>query len=125
MSITENLVSVWCGNFDCEDELLSYLEMDYSSDKDSYHSQFMQEMAIDWYDEDFAECGFYDNINHDDIGTMIAEHSYATSFVDELVRDFMSYMPCNSLLLIYDFDGRAYRNPQAKLQLVGVYVYKK
>lgn len=115
----ENFVSIWCGKFANEDEFLQYLEMDYDSDD---NSQFMQDFLIDYYDEDLSEYGFYD----ENLLQNLMQHSYTDSFPVTIQQDIQPYLNCNVVFLIYDFVANPKKqNPQAKLQLIGVYPYHK
>lgn len=120
MNVKNNLVSIWCGFFENEENFLEYLEIDYDSEQGS---QFMRNFSIEWYDEDLSESGFY---NEDNLISNVRNHSYGNSFSRNLEKDLLAHTNCNSLLLIYDFDGSNLpTNSNAQLHFVGVYQYDK
>ncbi|MFC3849541.1 immunity 22 family protein [Corynebacterium hansenii] len=118
----ENVVSIWCGNFDTEEELLEYVEPEFDDDDDNATSEFLNDFSLDWYDEDFAEASF--DLD-DDIALRVREHSYGESFDVRLDEDMRQFSDCNSLYLIYDVDASGAASDRSKLTFVGVYAYRR
>lgn len=117
----ENVVSIWCGNFDTEEELLEYVEPEFDED-DNPTSEFMNDFSLDWYDEDFAEASFDPD---DDIALRVREHSYGDSFDGRLNEDMRRFADCNSLYLIYDVGASGATSDRSKLTFVGAYPYRR
>ena len=118
----ENVVSIWCGNFDTEEELLEYVEPEFDDDDDNATSEFLNDFSLHWYDEDFAEASF--DLD-DDIALRVREHSYGESFDVRLDEDMRQFSDCNSLYLIYDVDASGAASDRSKLTFVGVYAYRR
>ena len=115
------VVSIWCGNFDTEEELLTYVEFEYDND-DNPSNKFLSDFSLEWYDEDFAEASFDPE---DDVVLRVREHSFGESFDSQLDRDMQRFSGCNSLYLIYDVDASGAKSDCSKLSFVGVYSYQR
>ncbi|MFB2538677.1 MULTISPECIES: immunity 22 family protein [unclassified Acinetobacter] len=125
MSTQENMISIWYGTFDQEQQFLDYLDIDYENDIDS---QFMQDFAIDYYDEDLSESNF--NVEHQPFFLQqIRQHSYGNTFSKQLEQDISLLIEpskFNAVFLIYDFDARNLKsNSITKLNFLGCYSFNK
>jgi hypothetical protein len=117
------IVSVWVGHFDDEDSLLSYVEKYYPSDDQVSTSRFLQDIPVGLYDEDFAEASFFASR---DMERTIDEHSYASSFAVDVLKDIRQHGPdINSLYLIYDIDASDTESSRGPLRFIGAYPYTK
>ena len=126
MTNTRSAFILFCGNFPNQDALDSYLQIDYD-ECDDCHSAFMADFNITWYDEDFAEAGFYIDQN---LSEHLKHHSFADGFDEQVYHDLAQHTQCNAFYIIYDYqehfdDNSLIVNPNAKMTLVGSYSYHK
>lgn len=124
MQQKENVVSIWCGKFVTENELLDYVKIKYDNENDVTTSPFMQDFGIDvdtnYFDEDLTEASFSQNLPQ-----TIRQHSYGDTFPKQVDNDIQTFKDYNSLYLIYDFDAHGAKSHSNKMKLMGVYAYKK
>ncbi|MGV3114920.1 immunity 22 family protein [Corynebacterium freneyi] len=119
----DGAVSIWCGDFATEEELLAYVEFAYDNDDDDEPaSRFLTDTGLAWFDEDLAEASFDDA---DDIIERVREHSYGQSFPERLDVEMRRFAHCSSLYLLYDVDASGTRPNSGPLNLVGVYPYDR
>ena len=59
----EGYVSLWIGNIKSDDELMAYVELEYTDDGDCIPSKFLKDFSIDIddIDEDFIERVCHEN----------------------------------------------------------------
>ena len=59
----EGYVSLWIGNIKSDDELMAYVELEYTDDGDCIPSKFLKDFSIDIddFDEDFIERVCHEN----------------------------------------------------------------
>jgi len=112
----ENMVSVWIGNFDSEEQFFKYIYF-YYNENGNPSSSFTDDFGINYYNEDFQEAVF-----SNDLSKEIEGLSYAESFVTHLENTNLSKY--NSLLCLYDFDYK-HSISKSALVFVGSYPYLK
>ncbi len=109
-----DVVSIWVGLFSDEGEFKKYIEPFYSPGPETDDlplSSFATDIGLSWYDEDFLEARLLP-ATECDTGRLVADHSYAESFLAELVRSRPVVQPVNAVFLLYGYDHT--RHPQSE-----------
>ncbi|WP_339200590.1 immunity 22 family protein [Paenibacillus sp. FSL P2-0322] len=120
----KNMVSVWYGHFASEDELFEYVEIKYPEDEnEDVFSGFLNDHAVDDFDEDFAEGVFL----MDGADDGIKDVSYVDSFLSPLLNGLSKIDgKYNSLFFIYDCNtsGLSEKNGD-KMRFLTAYPYTR
>ncbi len=110
----ENMVSIWLGNFETENDLLEYTEETYTEDGEWVSSTFCKE----FFDgDDPYEIDFFERYSVGDASADIRVLLEGCSYDDSVIQSLMSAVgktlnkEYNSVILIYDFsvDDRLYQ----------------
>lgn len=134
----DNYLSIWLCNTKSEDILYRYVEIDYEEDDDddddfNEHDeqicfQLGRDFNIFWYDEDFFEASFRDNVRGWDL---LEGHSYMENIIPMLKENYQNLMndAFNSVIIFYNFkyDGnvREVENEQyGHFRFVGAFEYQ-
>jgi hypothetical protein len=120
LSITEGIVSIWCGTFKNRHDLESYVEERYD-DIDEPVSMFRNDHCIDFLDTDFLEVSFHDQIQP--VSCLVEGHSYWDSFVDDLKSTECSG---NGVILVYHHEYSRSENFKSNriVDFLGSFTYK-
>lgn len=82
----QKVVCVWIGKFPSKEEFYhSFLAMKYETEDDIY-SEFGKTVGLNWYDEDFIECWWFEKLDFDTLEKYrkgILHHEY---FYDDLLQ---------------------------------------
>lgn len=115
----ENLVSIWVGNFNSEDDFDEYIGENYDEDGDMVPSIFMNDFEMGHIDHDFQESEFFDKkLTKDDI----VDFSYAETFIDKINE---ANLMGNAIILLYDFEYSGEVQTKNNVNYIGAYDYKK
>ena len=102
----ENMVSLWLGNFETENDLLEYTEESYTEDGDWISSTFCKEFfeGEEPYETDFLERYSVGNPSAD-IRFLLEGCSYDESVIQSLISEVGEELnkEYNSVILIFDF----------------------
>ncbi|MBT1634179.1 hypothetical protein FGG90_02810 [Clavibacter tessellarius] len=115
------LVSVWAGHFDSEEQFFSHVEMQYEGD--SVSSAFISRSGVPWYDEDFAEGIYLEGCR--DVRAALCGLSWGASFAHALVSaiDLHGF---NAVYVVYDLEGSpGAGTADAPLTYIGACEYSK
>lgn len=124
----ENVVSIWLGHFNSEQELQDYTFIDFGPDDEEIRSKFQEDFNIEQYgyDTDFSDVFFIED--PESIEDLLIGASYSESFWDfimELERNLHSKY--NSVIAVYDYDycKEIKSSNRVKVDFVGSTNYKK
>lgn len=92
-------VAIWMGNFENEEELLKYTNIEYDSEGNSIPSEFEKEFSLGYYDRDLVEKKFSNELVT--IEQLLEDFSYSQTFE---IADLEIKKSYNSVLLIYDYE---------------------
>lgn len=95
----KDIVSLWLGNFEDEEALEAYLEIDDEDDDDAI-SQFEEDFALDYYDEDCREISWHES-KEKSLETLLGDHSYSDQILAKIKAKIKPY---NSVILLYNYD---------------------
>ena len=79
----QGFVSVWVGRLQSEGDLRAYLHEQYQDD-DAPLSEFASDWGLGWYDHDFVESRFTDEVG---LANLLQPFSYADSFVEAAMQE--------------------------------------
>ena len=104
----EGYLSLWLCKANSEQLLQDYVNIDYAKvENDEIPFQLGCDFNISWYDEDFIETAFEDNMVGWDL---LKGHSYIDSIIPVLKKDYQELMEkkYNSTIIFYDmnYDGK-------------------
>ena len=103
----EGYVSLWIGNIKSDDELMAYVELEYTDDGDCIPSKFLKDFSIDIddFDEDFIERVCHEN-KVSSISELISgcssEEIILPKIEEKMEGQFQDKV--NSAILLYNFD---------------------
>lgn len=112
----ENVVSIWVGNFQSEEEFNVFLQEEFDEEGDSLPSVFMKVFEIDYIDIDFQEAVFQENLSKD----VLLQASYADTFADKVDN-----LSGNSIILLYDFCYTGKVRETKEIRFLGTFEYRK
>lgn len=92
-------VAIWMGNFENEEELFKYTNIEYDSEGNSIPSEFEKEFSLGYYDRDLVEKKFSNELVT--IEQLLEDFSYSQTFE---IADLEIKKSYNSVLLIYDYE---------------------
>ncbi|MDQ0876052.1 hypothetical protein QFZ77_004711 [Paenibacillus sp. V4I3] len=104
----EGMVSLWVGKMPEQKRLEEYIEIPYLEDGESDEimpSKFGKDFDINYYDEDFIECTFFD-IETLDLQNLLSQNSYSeviSSRFIEINGDEVKH-EVNVAILLYNFE---------------------
>ena len=113
-----DVVSIWFGNFETEEEFEEFISEKYDEEGDVL-STFMTSFGIDFIDTDFQEVLFQEVITIDDL----SQFSYAESFIDKINKDILQLSNC--VIFLYDFNYSGKIKSSNNLNFIGSYKYEK
>lgn len=117
--ITENIISIWSGNFKSEKEFYNHLEEIFDKEGDS-SSKFMEDFKIDFIDNQFQEAVYFNELISLD---SLKDASYSESFLNKLSNsDFENK---NAIIIIYDFKYSGIIKKTEHLIFLGDFIYSK
>ena len=103
----EGYVSLWIGNIKSDDELMAYVELEYTDDGDCIPSKFLKDFSIDIddFDEDFIERVCHEN-KVSSISELISGCSYEEIILPKIEEKMEGQFQdkVNSAILLYNFD---------------------
>lgn len=103
----EGYVSLWIGNIKSDDELMDYVELEYTDDGDCEPSAFLKDynIDIDEFDEDYIERVCHTKKTNS-ISELISGCSYEDIIVPLIEGKIGKEIPekVNSAILLYNFD---------------------
>lgn len=103
----EGCVSLWIGNIKSDDDLMKYVELEYSDNGDYNPSDFLKDFNIDMdeFDEDFIERICHKN-KVDSIEELISGCSYEEFIIPRIENKIGKRLQekVNSAILLYNFD---------------------
>lgn len=124
----ENVVSIWLGHFNSEQELEDYTFIDFGPDDEEIRSKFQEDFNIEQYgyDTDFSDVFFVED--PESIEDLLMGASYSESFWDYVIElNKKLTLKYNSVIAIYDFDyskGVKSSN-RVDVDYIGSVAYKK
>ena len=97
-------VSLWVGVAPSQEELMKYVDINYSTNDASWISQFADDFKTGYYDEDFMEVWVLAKATRS-VSNLLRGCSYDSLLVPKFVEAFGEMLPSeiNSVLLLYDF----------------------
>jgi len=116
----EGFVSIWIGKL-TGDELNAYLQEDYSADGDSIPSAFANDIGVVWYDSDFQDAIATER--NENMRSLVERLSYSSTFYPPLMGSLVE--EGTAIIALYDYRFSGQMPPNAKVQFVGVFNYKK
>lgn len=120
----EGLVSIWLGNFDSLDDLMSYAADDITdNDGDDIHSQFAADffgIKENAFDPDFWELGVYEP--SDSLTELVNQFLNDYTFEVEGIKLKKTY---NAVILVYDFKYQSKIGINAPVDFIAAVPYKK
>jgi hypothetical protein len=85
--MTKKIICIWIGTFESEDKLYkSYLKFDYEND-DNPKSQFAKDAELEYYDEDFMESWWFNNLELKKLIEYKEDLLDSEYFFDELITE--------------------------------------
>jgi len=118
-------VSIWIGNFGSKEELMNYINIEYTEDGDSISSVFEKDFNLDYYDRDLVEKKWISKSTNS-VKDLLDGFSYSDQFLEQF--DTINYSDeFNSAILIYNMEYDAkkikskYKN--SELKFIGVAQY--
>jgi hypothetical protein len=124
-SIDERVVYAWIGEFDSEVDFERYIEQSYTEDGDSIPSQFMRDVGLDWYDDDFQEFEYHSARRS--IRIALSGHSYSESFAPLLIQRAteLGIESVGAVFLLYELDNPPIPPSQdAPIRYIGSFPYR-
>lgn len=126
----DGYVSLWIGKSESDEELLNYVETDYTEDGDCLPSQFLKDFNIDIddFDEDYIERVCLEN-DTNSVSEIIDGCSYGDIVVPEFEKmvDGIQVKKINSGILLYNFkyDGsvEVIKNKNYEFRYIGTVKY--
>lgn len=118
-------VSVWIGNFESNDELMNYTNIEYTEDGDSISSIFEKIFNLDYYDRDLVEKKRISQPTNN-VKELLKGFSYSDQFIKQfdIVNQEKEF---NAAILVYNFEYDAqktkikYKN--SELEFIGIAQY--
>lgn len=104
----KHIVTIWGANFSSEDELRTFVEIEYDEDGDALLTDFMEKVGLSWIDEDFLEIHFFNNEEERKEFIDYLHHHYLShnQFMKQLPSTLNeSIHPYNSIILLYGNDS--------------------
>ena len=101
--VEEDYLSLWLCQTESEEILYQYVEKDYEvDDSEKIKFQLGRDFNIYWYDEDFFEASFSDNLKGWDL---LKGHSYIDNLLPILKEKYPDVMneTYNSVIIFYNF----------------------
>ena len=114
---TENILSIWTGNFESQKEFDNYIEEVFNEEEES-SSKFMTDFEIDYLDNQFQECVFF---NENIVLEMLNDASYSKSFLNKLSE--IDFREDNSIVILYNFKYENSKEIDSKLNFLGSFSY--
>ena len=115
----ENIVSIWIGNFNSDDDFNKYIEEAYDENGARSPSIFMTDFEIKRIDHDLLESDFFDEkLTKDDL----IGFSYDETFIDKIDEALLTG---NCIILIYDFEYSGGVKTKNNVSFIGAYKYEK
>ncbi|WP_242314599.1 immunity 22 family protein [Bacillus cereus group sp. BfR-BA-01355] len=99
------MASFWFGISKSLQNLEEYVDIDYTIDGDSVHSNFGTSFEFGYYDEDNIEFCFYEN-NKRDVEHILSDFSYSeriTPKIKKLINGDSLAKDINFAIVLYDF----------------------
>jgi len=116
----ENIASLWLGGLKSESDLRDYVKQDCNDDGD-VSSDFMKDFLIDYYDHDFEESYYKDDVlKREDL---LEPLSYSASFIRQV--DEIEWSKYNSVITLYDFEYDGNIESSSSMVYAGSYSYRK
>jgi len=128
----ENFMSLWCCRFKSEELLHEYVEINYGDDYDDKIAfELGRDFSINWYDEDFAEVS-YNNEMKRNISDLLKDHSFSETFLSSITDVFGEEFQneFNAIIVLYNiaYDGLINHIDSHKygyIEFMGVFRYHK
>lgn len=97
-------VSIWIGNFENENIMEQYFDVDYSEDGDRIPSIFENNFDIDRIEDDFVEKSFFEEGKPVDV--IFKGNSYDEQIIPKILVHNENILACkgNFSILVYDFE---------------------
>jgi len=126
--VKEGYLSLWFCITESEEILFQYVEKDYNEDSEEIKFQLGRDFNISWYDEDFFEASFEENLRGWDL---LEGHSYVESILSTLKEEYKDAIngDYNSVIIFYNFkyDGNVKETINEKygyFKFVGAFKYQ-
>ncbi|PEE33563.1 hypothetical protein CN271_04115 [Bacillus cereus] len=118
-------VSIWIGNFENEEELMNYTNIEYTEDGDSISSTFEKDFNLDYYDRDLIEKKWISKSTNS-VKDLLDGFSYSNQFLEQF--DTIRYSEeFNAAILIYNLEYDAQKTKgkfkNSDLKFIGVAQY--
>ncbi len=127
--IKEQIVSLWIGNFDTEENMKNYFKVSYSEGGYRINSLFENDFTIGKYNEDFSERNFLGEINKplDELLLGLPYYNQILPKFMEILKDYDG-LEGNTIMLLYDFKFHGYKKSEEgegyKIQFIGAVAYE-
>ncbi len=124
----ENMVSIWLGNFETENELFEYTTESYTEDGDWVSSFFCKEFfeGEEPFEVDFLE-RYSVGDSSEDIHVLLEGCSYDESVIESLILEVGEKLKkeYNSVILIFDFAvDNAFKQNRGQVDYIATVPYK-
>ena len=108
-------VSIWIGNFENEEELMNYTNIEYTEDGDSISSTFEKDFNLDYYNRDLIEKKWISKSTNS-VKDLLDGFSYSDQFLEQF--DTIRYSEeFNAAILIYNLEYDAQKQ-KVNLEIV-------
>ncbi len=95
-------VSLWFGNFENENLLEDFIDIEYTEDGDCVPSKFQKYFNIEYYDEDFLEMRYFTE-KQNNLQQILKGFSSYDLIISRLEEKY-SNISYNSIILLYNFE---------------------
>lgn len=126
----ENVVSIWMGCFDTEEQLNEYAQEKYTEDGDRIPSKFCEDFfgGEEPYGYDFFEC-FLSDESSDEIRCLLEGCSYDETVIKSLESAVGKTLDKkhNAVIMTFDFEynGKITENSDKNLKFISAVHYEK